>query len=114
MSDAFADLMRDLAHDEPNCGCSRSNLKLTNAQAATVLLRYPDLLGEALVGAEATIARLMSTIDAKNVPTDLLMMGMAAEVANRIRDMAPRWIMSDVQDACDAAELERQLERSYA
>lgn len=110
----YAELMRDLAHDEPNCGYSKSNLKLTSAQAAVVLRRHTDLLGEALVGAEVVIADRMAAMDARPEHQGLLLDAIAAEVINRVREKAPSWILSDVQDACDEAENERRMEREYA
>lgn len=96
----YDELMLDLAHAEPRHGYTRDTLKLTTAQAAVVLERYPDLLGEALVGAETVIARQMRASEDRKEHHGLLMMGIAAEVVNRIRDRAPGWILSDVLNAC--------------
>lgn len=107
----YNELMRDLAHDEPNHGYSKANLTLTTAQAAIVLRQYPDLFAEAMAGGEGTIAGLMEAMERTN-RFDLICAGIAAEVANRVREKAADWIMSDVQDACDEASRVRRLEHA--
>lgn len=99
---AYDELMNDLAHVEPRHGYTRADIKLTAAQAAVVLQRYPDLLGEALAqdGAVEIIARLMGAMETAD-RFDLICAGIAAEVANRVRKRAPGWIYSDVINACD-------------
>ena len=105
----YNELLLDLAHEEPRHGYTRETLKLNNAQAAVVLKQYPDLLGEALVGAEATIAGLMEAME-RSERFDLICAGLAGEVANRVRERAPGWIFSDVTNACDEKRRCEQME----
>lgn len=110
----YRELLRDLAWSEPRHGyCTERDIQLTNAQAATVLRRFPDLMAEALAGSEETIAKLMEASESRKERWDLLMAGIAAEVVNRVRAKAPDWIWQDVRSACDELAEQRRIERQF-
>ena len=111
----YRELLRDLAWNEPRHGyCTEKDISLTNTQAATVLRRFPDLMGEALVGSEETIARLMEASENRKERWEILMGGIAAEVVNRVRAKAPDYIWQDVRTACDELAESRRIDRLYA
>jgi hypothetical protein len=110
---AYAELLRDLAHDEPKDGYTRQTLKLTSAQIATVISHDATIVGEACVDADEQIVALVTASIASPELNAALLAGIGAAIVNAVMARAPRAILSDVLNACAEAAEGRRVDARF-
>jgi hypothetical protein len=109
---AYKDLLRDLAEQEPRHGfLSASDVQLTDRQAAIVVREYPDVVAEAIAGHEQEIALAMSASDHPRF--DVIACGSWAALQRWIREKCASYILSDLMAYCDELAEARRIDRRF-